>query len=90
MTNKTLLPPGTETCGCCEGVAASTPLGLDNRIGLSAIAYRIGDYAQFKRSLLAGLSSSKVPELAGLRTRDDARSAQCRDHAVRGSSLRTA
>ena len=70
MSEKTVLPPGTETCGCCEGVAASTPAALDNRIGLSAIGYRIGDYAQFKRSMLAGLSSSKYLELAGLRTRD--------------------
>jgi hypothetical protein len=69
--NKTVLVPGTETCGCCEGVGASTPQGLTNRIGLSAIAYRIGDYAQFKDSMLAGLSSSKYPALAhGLRTRD--------------------
>lgn len=63
-------PPGTETCGCCDGVAASTPTGLFNRAGLSAIAYRIGDYSQFKESLQAGLSSSAFPELAGLRTRD--------------------
>ncbi|HEY2925272.1 baseplate J/gp47 family protein, partial [Piscinibacter sp.] len=70
MSEKTVMPPGTETCGCCEGVAASTPAALDNRVGLSAIAYRIGDYAQFKQSLLAGLSSSTLPELAGLRTRD--------------------
>ncbi|HJV95587.1 MAG TPA: putative baseplate assembly protein, partial [Albitalea sp.] len=70
MSDKTVMPPGTETCGCCEGVAASTPTGLDNRIGLSAVAYRIGDYARFKQSMLAGLSSSKLPELAGLRTRD--------------------
>lgn len=67
---KTVLPPDTETCGCCEGIAASTPAGVGNRMGLSAIAYRIGDYAQFKESLLAGLSSSAYPALAGLRTRD--------------------
>ena len=70
MSEKTVLPPGTETCGCCEGIAASTPVGLDNRGGLSAIDYRIGDYAQFKQSMLAGLSSSTVPELVALRTRD--------------------
>lgn len=70
MTGKTLVPPGTETCGCCDGIAASTPAGLFNRAGLSAISYRIGDYAQFKESLRAGLSSSAFPELAGLRTRD--------------------
>jgi Baseplate J-like protein len=62
--------PGTETCGCCEGIDASTPRSIDNRMGLSVIAYRIGEYAQFKDSLLSGLSSSRYPELAGLRTRD--------------------
>ena len=70
MSDKTLVPPGTETCGCCDGVTASTPTGLFNRAGLSAISYRIGDYAQFKESLQSGLSSSAYPKLAGLRTRD--------------------
>ena len=68
--SKTVIVPGTETCGCCEGLEASTPQGLANRMGLSAIAYRIGEYAQFKESMLAGLSSSEYPALAGLRTRD--------------------
>jgi hypothetical protein len=67
---KTVIVPGTETCGCCEGLAASTPQALGNRMGLSAIAYRIGDYAQFKESMLSGLSSAEYPALAGLRTRD--------------------
>jgi hypothetical protein len=67
---KTVMAPGTETCDCCEGIDASTPRGVDNRMGLSAIAYRIGEYAQFKESMLSGLSSSKYPALAGLRTRD--------------------
>jgi hypothetical protein len=62
--------PGTETCGCCAGIEASTPQALDNRMGLSAIAYRIGDYAQFRESLLAGLSSPQNPALDQLRTRD--------------------
>lgn len=58
------------TCDCCAGIVTSTPGALANRSGLSAIGYRIGDYAQFKRSMLAGLSSSSFPQLAGLRTRD--------------------
>lgn len=62
--------PGTETCGCGTGVAAATSQILANRAGLNAISYRIGDYAQFKQSLQAGLSSFERPELAGLRTRD--------------------
>lgn len=65
--NKPQQPPGTETCGCCDGIAASTPTGLFNRAGLSAINYRIGDYAQFKESLLARLAA---PALRALRTRE--------------------
>ena len=68
--SKTVLPPGTDTCGCCEGIDASTPATIDNRSGLSAIAYRIGRYADFTDSMRAGLSSSAYAELAALRTRD--------------------
>ena len=64
-------PPGTEACGCCDGIAAETPQGLDNRQGLSAIAYRIGDQAQFRASVHASLSLQKFAPLARLRTRND-------------------
>ena len=63
------LPPGYEACGCCDGVIAATPQPGYNRIALSAISYRIGDQAQFKASLVAGLTSSHLPALAALRTR---------------------
>jgi hypothetical protein len=63
-------PPGYEACGCCDGVMAATPQPGYNRIGLSSVSYRIGDHAQFKASLIAGLSSASWPALAGLRTRD--------------------
>ena len=62
---------GTEACDCCAGIERETPLAVQNRPGLSAIAYRIGTYAQFRASLQAGLSSSDFPALAQLRTRDD-------------------
>lgn len=62
--------PGSKACGCCDGVAAETPRATDNRDGLSSIAYRIGDYAQFRESLQARLSSSEFPQLSRLRTRD--------------------
>jgi len=68
--SKIVIAPGAETCGCCEGSHVSTPSDLDNRMGLSAIAYRIGEYAQFKESMLSGLSSSEYAALAALRTRD--------------------
>ncbi|WP_321796805.1 putative baseplate assembly protein [Caballeronia sp. J97] len=65
------LPPGSEVCGCCEGIAVETPQGLYNRDGLSVIAYRIGDYARFRASLHASLSAARFSRLGKLRTRDD-------------------
>jgi predicted phage baseplate assembly protein len=60
-----------DACGCCEGTATVTPVGIVNRPGLPAIAYRVGTHGAFKRSLLAGLSDARRPALAGLKTRDD-------------------
>ena len=57
-------------CGCCEGLAQQTPQTIDNRPGLSAIAYRVGTWAQFNNTLLARIALSRQPSLAGLRTRD--------------------
>jgi predicted phage baseplate assembly protein len=54
------------SCACCSGISVATPHAIDNRPGLSAIAYRIGTHPEFKSSLLARLS-----KLPGLRTRDD-------------------
>ena len=65
------LPPGSECCGCCSGVEVETPREIDNRSGLSAIAYRVGDYGRFRDSLHARLSLSSIPQLANLRTRDE-------------------
>jgi predicted phage baseplate assembly protein len=42
-----------------------------NRAGLNAIAYRIGTHSRFKESLLARLTTSGLPALRDLRTRDD-------------------
>lgn len=58
-------------CGCCEGITVETPFVIDNRPGLSAIAYRVGTHLQFKASMLARLSGADVPELGNLKTRDD-------------------
>jgi len=65
------LPVGSETCGCCAGVETETPQGIFNRYGLSAIAYRIGDYGQFRDSLHAALSSAALTPLAKLQSRTD-------------------
>ncbi len=58
-------------CGCCEGQTVSTPKRIENRSGLSTIVYRAGDYHSFKESMLAKLSSSDLPVLSGLSTRDE-------------------
>ena len=58
-------------CGCCEGETVSTPQRIENRPGLPTISYRVGDYHRFKDSMLARLSSSDLPELHGLSTRDN-------------------
>ncbi len=58
-------------CGCCGGISVETPQGESNLPGLPAIAYRTGTWASFKESMLARLSSSQYPALAGLKTRDD-------------------
>ena len=66
MSNTTL-----NTCGCCAGLDAETPLRIDNPPGLDAVAYRVGVHARFKESLLAKLSSAGLPALSGLTTRED-------------------
>ncbi|MBA2363389.1 MAG: putative baseplate assembly protein [Chloroflexia bacterium] len=58
-------------CGCCEGLDIRTPVEVYNRPGLSAIAYRAGTHAGFKRTMLARLSGARRPARDGLNTRDD-------------------
>ena len=48
---------GLDDCGCGAGRSVPTPVAVVNRPGLAAIAYRVGTHAQFRQSLLAGLSS---------------------------------
>jgi len=59
-----------DTCGCCVGTGVQSPSVLDNRPGLSAIAYRIGTHGEILATLLAGLSSKDLRAVAKLRTRD--------------------
>ena len=60
----------SKACDCCEGVEAITPLSTVNRPGLSQLAYRIGSHSSFLETMIARLSSSDYPQLAGLTTRD--------------------
>ncbi|MFB3921956.1 MAG: putative baseplate assembly protein [Terriglobia bacterium] len=59
------------SCGCCAGLTAATPGIIANRPGLSAIAYRVGTYSLFKRSMLSALSDARRPALLPLKTRED-------------------
>ncbi len=56
-------------CGCCAGSEAMTPVAIANRPGLDAIAYRVGTHGRFLKTMLARLSSTVVPALEGLTTR---------------------
>ena len=58
------------TCGCCSGVAQHTPVAVENRPGLSAVAYRVGVHGDFLDSMLAALTSVDRPRLGELGTRD--------------------
>ncbi|HEY1425694.1 MAG TPA: putative baseplate assembly protein [Caulobacteraceae bacterium] len=73
----------TQPCGCCEGVQVATPQGEANPPGLTAINYRVGDYATFYETMLARLSmltleitppdgsaAQTLRPLAGLTTRE--------------------
>jgi hypothetical protein len=51
-------------------VSERTPLEVQNRPGLSAVAYRIGTHGDFLASMIAGLSGAGRPRLAALTTRD--------------------
>ncbi len=56
-----------DTCNCCEPPTGGTPIDIDNRPGLSAIAYRVGDFADFRQAMFQAISRSA--ELRGLSTR---------------------
>jgi Baseplate J-like protein len=52
---------------CCEPADPPTPLPVENRPGLSALTYRVGDYASFREAMLESLARRQ--ELSGLTTR---------------------
>jgi Baseplate J-like protein len=54
-------------CGCCTTAASAIPAEIENRPGLSAIAYRIGTFATFRQAITDQLSHTA--ELAGLTAR---------------------
>lgn len=62
--------PSTPRCGCGALEQPSIPVSLENRPGLSALAYRVGTHGRFKEAMIQALAAR--PELAGLTTRYDA------------------
>ncbi len=57
----------SDDCGCCSVLATAIPSVVQNRPGLSAIAYRTGTYTSFRRAITERLAAT--PELAGLSSR---------------------
>jgi hypothetical protein len=60
----------SDDCGCC----ATTPAGagdVDNRPGLSAVAYRAGTFASFRKSIVEALAHTPGLERLTARTQND-------------------
>ena len=56
-------------CDACAGVAPATPVLIDNPPGQPTVAARVGTYATFLASMLAGLSDTDRPALATFTSR---------------------
>ncbi len=56
-----------DSCNCCKPPTGGTPIDIDNRPGLSAVAYRVGTFANFRQTMFHAISRSA--ELRGLSTR---------------------
>lgn len=54
-----------DSCGCCEGIERVTPVSNENRPGLSALVYRAGTHATFLETMLARLTTQKLPAPVG-------------------------
>jgi hypothetical protein len=54
-----------EDCGCCEGIERVTPVSNENRPGLSALVYRAGTHATFLETMLARLTTQRLPVPVG-------------------------
>lgn len=49
-------PAALNSCGCCDGVDATTPQSVVNRPGLDELRYRIGTHQTFFQSMIARLT----------------------------------
>lgn len=59
-----------DLCHCCDTVSA-TPVELYNRPGLSAIAYRVGDFGQFRQAMLQDIAGQPALRDFASRASDD-------------------
>lgn len=63
---------GPAICGCCGGIAVSSPSASFARFGLDQVTLRSGGYWSYRDSLIARLSSAEHGPLADLKSRDPA------------------
>ena len=63
---------GPAICGCCGGIAVSSPSASFARFGLDQATLRSGGYCSYRDSLIARLSSAEHGPLADLKSRDPA------------------
>ena len=59
------------SCACCTGVTALVPAAVENRAGLSALAWRVGTHPQFVQTMHASISEKDRLRELGRRTPDD-------------------
>ncbi|MGD8702067.1 MAG: hypothetical protein PVH26_06495, partial [Desulfosarcina sp.] len=60
-----------DTCHCCKPPAGGTPVVIDNRPGLSAVAYRVGTFANFRQAMFQAISRSAELHELSTRQSDD-------------------
>lgn len=49
-----------DACGCCETAVSPAPALVTNRPGLTAVVYRIGDFARFRQAMVEAIARSTV------------------------------
>jgi len=61
----------SDSCGCCEALVSPTPECIENRPGLSAIAYRVGTFATFRQAMLEAIAGKSELSQWTTRASDD-------------------
>jgi uncharacterized phage protein gp47/JayE len=60
-----------DTCNCCKPPTGGTPVNINNRPGLSAIAYRVGTFSNFRQAMFQAISRSSEFRSLSTRQSDD-------------------